>query len=503
MKKFISDIWKFKLAWLILLAIMFLFVPPHTGKRSVFFFFVAGSFIYTITFALYYINNMVKKSYIEKPNPQIIFFNAGIIRSTVLIVVAFFLMQKMCGIRSVFIWASFAAGLASDALLLVLASKKLGGDNEIINIAKSMQQSFYYHMAAIAAVMLGLYHFSPALTGVWAAGYIIAFSLCAALVFNFIMRVETRQAAYDIFYALFIAVFLGGSYFIVTSLIKNINYFYCIAGGAISAFIIMALFLRNADNKFINAALSALILIGNLWISFKFAAGFGLSLCAIGFLTSIYVLQPLYIYKEETEMKVGVKVLEAAGLFFVLVLLARLFMQVSGLYSEGISLSSGYFIVGLALGLFLPIFVEADALLNPYKSDVEKPSSIYIMALNYIILFILAKLAVGAIFIFLGIEPVFSALMGISMAALVAFVYMFKNKAEDAIWNTSLGSLWALLGLIAFMAYPYSDILGDLSRMQKIGMIVTVLMVVLAVYLWVGRKAIEKNKPQSTQSTQS
>jgi len=488
MKKFISDIWKFKIAWLILLAAMFLFIPPHTGKKNMLFFFILGSFIYTLTFTLYYINNMVKKSYIEKPNPQIIFFNAGIIRSTVLIVLAFFLMQKMCGVRSVFIWAYFAAGLASDALLLVLASKKLGGDNEIISVAKSMQQSFYYHMAAIAAVMLGLYHFSGTLTGVLAVGYIITFSLCAALVFNFIMRVETRQAAHDIFYALFIAVFLAGSYFIVTSLIKNVNYFYCIAGGAISAFIIMALFLRNIDNKFINAALAALILIGNLWISFKFAAGFGLSLCAIGFLTNMYVLQPLYIYKEESEIKSGVKVLEAAGLFFVLVLLARLFMQVSGLYSEGISLSSGYFIVGLALGLFLPTFVEADTLLNPYKSGAEKSSSIYITVLNYIVLFILAKIAIVAVFIFLGIEPVFSALMGISMAAMVAFVYMFKNKTEDAIWNTSLGSLWALLGLIAFLVYPYIDILNEFSRMQKIGMILLVLIAVFAAYIFANKR---------------
>lgn len=486
MKKFISDIWKFKLVWLILLAIPFLFITPHTGKKSMLFFYILGSFVYTVTLTLYYINNMVKKSYIEKTNPLLMFFNAGIIRSTFLILLVFFLMQKMCGVRSVFVWAYFAAGLASDALFLVLAGKKLGGDNQVISIAKSMQQSFYYHMAAIAAVMLGLYHFSGTLTGVLAAGYIIAFSLCLAVVFNFIMRAETRQAVYDVFYAVFIAVFLAGSYFIIISLIKNVNYFYCIAGGAVSAFIVMILFLHNENNKFINAALSVLILIGNLWISFKFAAGYGLSLCAIGFLTNIYILQPLYIYKEETEIKMVVKVLETAGLFFVLILLARLFMQVSGLYSEGINLNNGYFIVGLALGLFLPIFTEADTLLNPYKSDEGKPVSIFIIALNYIVLFILAKLSIGAILVFLGIEPLFSALMGLSLAALAAFVYMFKNKTEDVIWNTSLGSLWAFLGLLAFMMYPYNNILGDFSRMQKIGMILGVLIIVLVAYLWTG-----------------
>lgn len=488
MKKFIADIWKFKIVWLILLAIPFLFITPHTGKKSMLFFYILGSFVYTVTLTLYYINNMVKKSYIEKPKAPFIFFNSGIIRSTVLIALAFFVMQKMCGIRSVFVWAYFAAGLASDALFLVLASKKLGCDSQIISVSKSMQQSFYYHMAAISAVMLGLYHFSPALTGVWAVVYITAFSLCAALVFNFIMHTEMRQSVYEIFYALFIVVYLAGSYFIVSSLIKNVNYFYCIAGGAVSAFIIMILFLRNDDNKFINAVLSVLILIGNLWISFKFAAGFGLSLCAIGFLTSIYILQPLYIYKEETEIKMSIKVLEAAGLFFVLTLLARLFMQVSGLYGVGINLSSGYFVVGLALGLFLPIFVEADTLLNPYKSAIEKSCCIYMTALNYIVLFILAKFSIGAIFIFLGIEPVSSALMGISLAALVAFVYIFKNKTEDTIWNTSLGSLWVLLGLLAFIMYPYNDILGELSRMQKIGMISGVLTIILIVYLIINKK---------------
>lgn len=485
MKKFISDIWKFKVLWLIALTIIFFALEPHTGKKGVVLLFAAGSVIYTLTMSIYYL--LIQKAGVPPEKKQSAVLFNPILLSTLLLLAVILCVSKVYGLHGVVLWEALAAGLAVDALLLVLAAKKMAGTDDLaVPLAQNMQGAAYLHSSVLISIILSIYHFTPELSGTYAAIYLAGAGLICGIIFSLFLNTQTRQNFAAIICIIFIAAFLFLGFIIINGTIKNINYFYCLAAGSISSLIILMLY-SSRGNKLSNSILSLLILMGNLWISFKFARGYGLSLCATGFLSCLYVLGPFAFINtgaEDKDFKFNSKIITAGGLFLVLILLLRLFIQISGMYQEIVGLGSGYFVVGIVLGLFLPFLVEADTLLNPYKSENTKECCIVKTGLNYFAVLLLALFSIALINIFLEIEPLCAAFMGIALASAVSFIYMLKNEKQDSIWNASLGSLWIFMPLSACMLFPYKDFIAELSRLQKIEIVSVLLLVILGVYLY-------------------
>lgn len=478
-KKFLIDIWKFKIIWFIILI-------PLMFVRQDALFFIKGTATYTVALTIYFL--LAQKLDTEKPSKiSFIALNPALISSLFVAIMLFYICRTVNMTVTAAPFLLFALGLSADALFCVLAVKRLTKDQFIINAAETVQANFYFHAAVIAAIILGLRHFAGQVLGFWAVFYIYVFSVAAIAVFSVILNTKMRHNSYGSIYLVFVLALLGISFLVLNSTIKNADYFYCVAAGLISAFVIFVLSLyEETKGRFFNlSVLAILILIGNLWISFKFARGFGLSLCAIGFLESAVLFAP-FIMREKEEVKnfaAAARILNSASFLLLLVLVLRLFIQSAKLYEAGINLNNGYFIVGLIIGLFLPVLIEGDRFLNPHKEDAPGRGIIF-TSFNYLALMFLALVSIAVINIFLDIEPVCAVLMGLAAAGAVSFAHLFIERRDDIVWSASLGSLWIFTG---FAAYPMikrlSPLVYEFSRLQKIEIAAGLLLIILVFYL--------------------
>ncbi|MFH1453091.1 MAG: hypothetical protein ABIH00_03810 [Armatimonadota bacterium] len=481
--KFISNFLILKIVLVIISLFAFL-----VKKDAVF--FVAGFLVYSVSFLIYYFLNRGFNK--EKPEGRQAFIalNPSFI-STALVLIVLYYICKTVDISATRVpLLLFGLGLASDALFVVLAGRKMSLKNAVVNAASSMQSGFYLHIAVIFSVILGSYHFSGDSYLPLLPFYFTVFAFALCLVFSIIMNTGMKPSASNILHFVYAVLLLILGFFVVKMIVKDINYFYCIAAGIVSAFVISLVSCYNeSEDKSINlSVLAVLILVGILWASFKFARGYGLSLCAVGFLADLLLLLPFMVYKYNNEegslFKNAVKVLTVAGFVLILVLNVRIFIQFTRLYEIGINLNNGYFIVGVMLGLFLPLIIEIDALFNPFKSSISRVSGLFFTGFNYIALLILAGFSIVCVTMFLGIEPLAAVLIGLIAAGAVSFIHLFKYKIDDPVWNTSLGSLWIIIGIAAYpVMRTLTPVLGDISRIQKIGMVLVLLLIVLVFYV--------------------
>jgi len=202
------------------------------------------------------------------------------------------------GIRAVNLWTAFIIGAALGLYLLRTGANHVQF-SRYRSVATKIESIMYIVMAVLISTIMAGYHFTTHLSKVYIpllllmALYIITLVCCASFSYKKncgTMNIIPAQSA------IFLVLFLGIVVFVINKFNIKVDYSYpIICGAAVSALFIVLLHNSSSSVKGVDlstGALAAMLLIGGLWFSYKWALGFGMTLYSIGLLSILTIIVP-------------------------------------------------------------------------------------------------------------------------------------------------------------------------------------------------------------------
>lgn len=402
---------------------------------------------------------------------------------------------------------------SADAATLCVQFRSIPGEMAFIGIA-----------AATTAVAIGFFRFGEdTIAGRLYPGAVFAGSvLFGSLALPF-LKPSTVKSTWRMFLQIVgLIIFLAGSgivaYYLAVTSLSDINGFYCFAVGLGTAMLLM--FTARYRPPFASAwspfgievaIIETMMLLAAAVLAFRWMAGYGIALCAVGMMSSFPILFPVGAVWAASRLNGGsgsnllfmsqaasrfVEVVVGSGAFLVLVALVRLFAEQSELGAHGIDITDPYPLIGLIMGACFPAALRAlsqsSGRPNLSVASLEKPTQLRLgrwAAARTLGIWLIAAIAPVVVAFFWRLQAAGAFLVGLAAAELFLILTLWLcevRKAADESVRLATRSTHALVVGSALVAVlfvpPLITATGALTRAVKI----KGLLVLLAIlFIWI------------------
>jgi len=341
-------------------------------------------------------------------------------------------------------------------------------------------------------------------------------------------RASKRRAASQ---GLGIGIFLVGTglaaYFLAVRALGDVRAFYCFGIGLAAAMLLMLTaryrppFVPIGSPFGVEIAVAeALMVLASAVLAFRWMAGYGVTLCTIGMLSSLAVLFPIGALwaaqraggeLEEVDLPFVahaasrfVEIVMAGGAFLLLWALLRLFLERAGLRRTGIDISDPYPLIGLVVGGSFPILLRAlsqSGRVGVSAATFDKSVLTWLgrwAAFRSLGIWLLACVTPLLVGFFWRIEAAGAFLVGLAAAEFFLILTLWlgevRNTADEGVRVATRAThiLSVGSGLIAVLLVPpMIGLTSGLTRAVKVKGLVGVLAVLLAWMLVVIRRRLQ------------
>lgn len=341
---------------------------------------------------------------------------------------------------------------------------------------------------------------------------------------------------------LFVILFLGICLYLAVKLNLTKDYNYPLIAGAISSVVLIIVMYGSASSvkrlDFSAGAIGALIIIGGIWFSFKWASGFGVSLYAMSALSLAAVIMPLGVIEaimrhtggvqetlapmqaemivEENGKKLSpeaqwseimIKALTIFGFFTIFLVLFRVILQKTTLLNNGIDITVADTLTALLLGAITPLVFEGFNLAGGATAPPEdKGLCVGSGLIIFILTLLLAATLIAATGVFYRLEGLGAFPVGLSLSTVITAFVFFSTRKEQSIFKVASSSLWMAASAFSIFLVKYRDIPDQLTRMKKQELVVALIVVVMIVYFfahWINKKKNEVSKTPKNNNEKS
>lgn len=443
-KNFYTNSIFLKIFLIIIAAVIFFFLKPHTGQKGQLLAFLFGFILPSLVFFLMPLSEYNKEDWggdflFSKKTSAILFLSAYLF--------GFLILAKIYGIKAISLWQWTALGLAVNLMWL-----KIG------RVSPHLINTGLIAIAFTSMQILGTWHFVSSPLGIWIGPFIMLAVIASMLITMPLMLKEENNGPRYHSGLLASVIFLALSTLAIFSVLGKLVYFLPLLASIITAwlFIILMEAEKNKEKNISLASIILLLLIGCLWFAFKFALGFGVSLTAVGFIFLIIADSGDEKHKEKINTVIGL-----CGITALLYASLRIFLQITSLYYKGIVLGDANFLTGIFIGSFLGLFIEGSGLFK-IKDDYSFLKKIE----NFAMILVFASLAFFFCGAFLYEIGIIGALIGIVIFAFLSLLLAISQN--DASWNLNLNPVWIFFSIICIIGYPLLNTSLALTRLGKI-----------------------------------
>ncbi|MCD4784494.1 MAG: hypothetical protein K8T10_11790 [Candidatus Eremiobacteraeota bacterium] len=294
-KQFLLFCWIVFIALAVIMTIIIGFMPGKKGIRGILASGVMGFFIPVFLASM---DSLGLRKLKEKAEGSLFLFSSLPMGGIGLSLLYAGFVTVFYGIRAVNLWVAFIIGAALGLYLLRIAANQVQF-SRYLSVATKVESVMYIVMAVLISTIMAGYHFTTHLSKVYVpllllmAVYIITLICCAPCSYKKNIKTMNIIPAQS---AIFLILFLGVVVFIINKFNVKVDYSYPIICGAVtSALFIILLHNSSSSVKGVDlstGALAALLLIGGLWFSYKWALGFGMTLYSVGLLSIAAIIVP-------------------------------------------------------------------------------------------------------------------------------------------------------------------------------------------------------------------
>jgi MFS family permease len=450
--------------------------------------------------------------------------------------ISLFVIGTLAGIYGIgadSLWLSFIIG-SGLGLFIIRLSCGRPAHPAMENLAGKMESIFLLVNSTLVATIMASHHFTKIKLNAFLPLFLLMGIFLALLVTAAFVSVKPGKKTMDLLpgsLALFLAIFLGVSLFLVMRMKLEIAYNYPIIAGAIIAVAYVVVLYGSATSvKGIDlsaGALSCLLLVGGMWFSFKWGLGLGVSLFCLGMLsvTSVLLpysgLEPLLKNREKDLLVEGdspapptpegengedggedrpwagifQRAVTHCGFFLLLAGLFRVLIQKTDLLTQGADIAFGDTPVALFLGVLISLSFEGfnlttDSLHHPGRELCLKDGM-----LRFLFAMIAVVGVVLSIGIFYRLEGLAAFVLGLSIPALIGVFSFFSQKSDNGLFRSSLSTLWIAAAAYTNFLYAYRDVPDQLTRLSKQQITVGMILLIMVIYFlahYQNRGACEK-----------
>lgn len=451
------------------------------------------------------------------------------------------------GIKAFNLWTAFIIGSALGLYILRLSST-LVKFSRYESIAGKMETVMYMVMALVCAVIMAGYHFPnegvkiylPILLGI----SIFIISLISISPFKCDKKTGILEILpYQI--TIFLVLYLGCAIFLISRLAISYDYLNPIICGAVtSALLIILLFNSSSEVKGVDlslGALSVLLFIGGIWLSFKWSMGFGITLYAMSLLSVASIIVPHKSF-ETVYAKLSIKShkkpaapenkdillegeaepaatkeivknvnpeknenknesmnediddnltwaklftsgINVIGMAAVLVCIHRVLIQSTNLLNMGIDITSWDISIALLLGVFIPLFFEGFNLAGPNIFFIEKEEGLPSGLWRFAAAVIVTGVTLFCIGIFFGLQGMGAFVLGLSISAVLSVFAFFSQKITKGIYRASHSPLWIAAAGAVLCLSKYKDLPYKFTRSNKQELIIILAIAADIIYI--------------------
>lgn len=468
-----------KIICIIIAAVIFFFLKPHTGDRGKLLAFLFGFILPTFTFYLIYLAQNKKKLSTESNLPAF----ASVFLFLSVYFAGFLIFAKVYGIKAIPIWEWLSLGMAIDLMWI-----KIFIDSEDSkNISYPLIASGFLAIAFNFSQILSSWHFISQPEGVWISPILLLAIIASYIITLPFFKYEKENTIVSYLYIFISSIlFLILSCLAINRLLNKHTYFIPVLISTITGIIITLLLQLEKDKKknLSLAALILIILIGCFWSAFKFASGFGISLAS---LCLFFIAIPMTIKSVSAKdefFKKNSEIILLCGITAVLYASLRIYLQISELYYRGIILGDESFLTGIFIGSFLGLFIESGVFF-----DIRQKAPFFKKIETFIMLFLFTTLAIFASSVFLYDIGMIGVIIGITIFSLLSIIVHTAEK--EPFWNYHLAPLWIIFSLASILSYPLLQIITKFTRLEKIEIIILLTIIAIIVHIISFKKQTE------------
>jgi hypothetical protein len=417
------------------------------------------------------------------------------------------------GIRAESIWISFIIGSAVSLFVLrIISTITLSSVCE--NSSGKIESVFFVIQAFLVGILMAGYHFPTGSTSAYLPLLLLMalyISLLISTIPFYLKPGKDTMTVLPSHLAVFLGIFIGLSLLLVLKMNLDEKYLYPIITGSITSCVLIIMLYGSASaTKGVDlptGVMGTLLILGGLWLSFRWAIGFGMTLFGAGLISVAAVLIPYKSFEsssahdidkppvlstssgeppitvgQDTLANLFLRGITLAGLVVIITGLFRILVQRSFMLTMGLDLSYTGNTLALFLGVITPLSFEGFNLTGgnifrqPGKGDFRQATGLSIMSL---IVSLLLIYIVGIIF---GFEGVGAFILGLIISSLSGVYTFFARRKEKGFSHTSFSPLWIVIAAYAITLTKYSDIPIQLTRLTKQHILIGALLFVIINY---------------------
>jgi hypothetical protein len=457
------------------------------------------------------------------------------------------------GIRADNLWISFIIGMGLSLFVLKISSA-MSPEPKHETTSATMESIFFIMLAFMISIIMAGYHFPTTTVSAYLPLFILMALFISLLVSSLLVRLKPKKKTMDILpthLAVFQGLFIGLCLMLVMRMNIDISYLYpVITGSIISILFIVMLYDSSSIIKQVDLStgvMSVLLLLGGLWLSFKWTMGFGITLFGTGLISIAAVLIPYKYFEvftmandcrhhesdadftqdplmqgiekpmKKTDLAPGenrgeiekssgfpgdhswaclfLRGITLAGLAVIIIGLYRVLVQNSFLIQTGLDIAVGDNAAALFLGIFTPLSFEGFNLMGR-NIFLPRQEGNFKTALSLLIFSIItALILVYTIGIIFKLEGLAIFILGIAVSALLGTYTYFAQKKEIGIYRASFSPLWIAIAAYSTTLVEYAEVPDQLTRLAKQQIVTGMLLFVIVVYFWAhyrNRMALQK-----------
>ncbi len=389
---------------------------------------------------------------------------------------------RFYGVRAYSLLFALGLGLSLGILWLRILARYVPDFPETTLLLRRVELQGLFNLTLISSLILAWYHFSSRNCGSWMPVYLGLAILAGRVLFRF-MRVTERPGGKgpDLSRPLYLVL--------VLSLVAAVNflhslqpgYFYPFALGLLTAFLLVAIIRDSGSSGGLEdragGVLGIFLFLGLVWISFRMALGYGLSLAFLG-------LVSVFPQEESADERKRIKGFLLLGLAGLSLLGWRIFLQETNLVTFGVDLAAGYGFIGLLAGVILPVLAAAGGISDgPSREEgFGRAAALF----GWTVL--LSAVTLFFTWIFVGSSGMAASLLGLVLSFLLCGFHFISAGREEGPYRSGFSFMWTALPFAACLMVPLSGRLESFTRAHKVWFLVIMLAIILYLYLSGQRK---------------
>jgi hypothetical protein len=433
------------------------------------------------------------------------------------------------GIRAYNIWISFIIGSALSLFVLrILSTMMLSSVYE--NSSGKMESIFFIVQAFLVSIIMAGHHFPATSTNAYfplLLLMVVFISLLVSTIPFFLKPGKSTMSILPSHLAVFLGIFIGLSLFLVLRMNLEDKYLYPIITGSMTSCILIILTYGSVSaTKKVDLStgvMGTLLLLGGLWLSFRWTMGFGMTLFGAGLISIASVLIPYKSFEmsgnsdrvltsstrdllmegvegdeetaenrqdvpppgeEHTWANLFLRGITLAGLVVIITGLFRVLVQRSFMLTLGLDIAYADNLLALFLGVITPLCFEGlnltgrNIFLPQTKGNLKHAAGLIIFSL---VISVSLLYTIGIIF---RLEGLGAFVLGLVISSLFGVYTFFAQRKEKGLFRAAFSPLWIALAAYSINLIKYADVPEQLTRIAKQQIMVGMLLLVIIVYFW-------------------